>query len=278
MTEDYLLAKKIGGRYVGKAASPKTITAYRNAFRATERMLGMPVEAMVEADGDVLMQRMEDEGLENAYRANILAALRGFFSWAIATGRYRGSHPLAAISTPKAKRKLPTILTKEQLDTLFDAIRHRKYRLMFELMYYGGLRSDEVRSLTVEDVYDDSIRVRGKGDKDRYVYLPTKIVHALKDFVREHNCMQYVFAGQGGGKMHHARVNAVFAEARDKCGLPKALHPHNLRHTSATHFHAETGDLAMTQRWLGHARPETTMIYAQIADARMKNAAAKVFG
>lgn len=281
--EEYLHAKSVGSRHAGKAGSKRTIIAYGTALRTAERLIEKGISEFIEEDADTLMERMQEEGFESAYKANILAALRGAFTWAISNGRYEGSHPFAAISTPSALRKLPRILTTEEVECLFETIRHRKYRLFFQLMYYGGLRIGEVCSLRVEDVVNQGLIVRGKGGKQRQVYLPSKLYERLRYYIETHNDSMYVFSsdslnGKKDQPMSLVTAYEVFHEAAQKCKLPKDLRPHNLRHSSATHFHEKIGDLAATQKFLGHSRPETTTIYAVISDKRMRAAQQSVFG
>jgi len=278
--ETYLRQKAIGGRYVGKKGSEKTIRAYRAALQTAERYVSRPLDEWTIGDVDELIITFEEFDVSPAYRANILAALRGFFDWAIAMGHYTKVHPLTGVSSPRAPRTIPTILTEEQVRSFFACL-HGKYKIFFELMYYGGLRIGEVTSLRREDVREDGIVVRGKGDKQRFVPLPSSLRNRLQTFMEEHNESSFVFYGESANAKKDAPITLiqardVFNRTKDFCRLN--IRPHNLRHTSATHFHAKVGDLAMTQSFLGHARPETTMIYAQIADSRMKKAAASVFG
>jgi integrase len=276
--DEYLAAKRVGARYTGRAGSDKTIYAYRTGLRLAERLVGKPLSKFTEADADTLMHKMNESSYEKAYKANILAALRGAFSWAIGVGRYEGSHPFAAIGTPQVRRKIPTILSQEQLTCFFAAFRRRKYRLFFKLMYYGGLRIGEVRMLKRTDFDDEGIIINGKGDKQRYVYLPAKLYGELREYMNDHNESEYVFYGYKVGQpIGNAELYKEFGRAKEICGLPEALHPHNLRHTSATHMHAHTGDLAMTQKFLGHSNPQTTMIYIHTTDQQLKKAQKAVF-
>lgn len=283
MIEDYLTAKRIGSRHVGVSGSLKTIRAYRAGLQAVERLLEKPLIEVTEDDADMLMHLMDEQEFAASYKANILAALRGCFSWAIASGRYQGSHPFAAVASPKVSRELPLVLSREQIDCLLAAIPTEKYRLFFELMYFGGLRIGEVARLQRDDVANDGIIVRGKGGKQRYVYLPQAIRTKLKTHMNQYTASPYVFYGEAQNATLVKPITLVrayeeFEQAKTACGLPKKLRAHNLRHTSATHMHEATGDLAMTQKFLGHSSPATTVIYAQVSDQRMHAAQKSAFG
>lgn len=281
MIEEYLHAKSIGARHAGKVASERTLAAYGTALRRAEAMVGKNLLEWNEGDGDTLIDAMALDGLSPAYRANILAAVRGFFAWARSKNVVNGQ-PLEGITTPQIKRKIPTILNREQIETFFHAIDNRKYRLFFQLMYYGSLRIGEVTQLRTNDISQTGIIVRGKGGRQRFVYLPEWLLSALWDF-SAHNKTAYVFESDArnakrGEPLTLVTARETFTKAARKTGLPKEFHPHNLRHSSATHFHEQVGDLAMTQKRLGHTSPETTTIYAHIADDRLHKAAQKVFG
>jgi integrase len=278
MIVDYLAAKKVGGRHVGRPASAKTIKAYDAALMLCERLIDVPLEDWTFDEGDALLEALEE--VSPAYKANILSALRGYYAWAIGVGRYKGQSPISGISSPHIPRKIPTILTKDQVKEFFSHF-DGKYKLFFELMYYGGLRIGEVASLRREDVRDEALVIRGKGNKQRYIYLSDSLYHRLLAHMQENNDSDYVFYGDSANACKDQPITLVtaretFNRIRDQMGLK--IRPHNLRHTSATHFHESVGDLALTSKFLGHSRPETTMIYAQIADSRMKHATKSVFG
>lgn len=278
MIEQYLRAKKAGGRHIGRAGSPRTIEAYRTALQCAERLVDKPLNEWTDIDADELIARFEEEQVAPSYRANILAALRGFYDWAIASGRYEEASPLVGISTPKTERKIPTILSKKDVEVFFSCL-SGKYRTFYELMYYGGLRIGEVCQLRKEDIREDGIVVRGKGNKQRYVYLPSALRQKL--IALQSSKSDFIFSGDARNAKNDqpitlVQARKVFNTAKEKCGFD--IHPHNLRHTSATHFHEIVGDLAVTQEFLGHARPETTIIYAKIANSTLKKASASVFG
>lgn len=282
--DSYLRAKEVGGRYVGEAGSKNTLRTYESALKQAERMLNKSLCEMNTEDADNLMEIMQEEDYASDSRSLILSALRGAFTWAIGNNLYVGTHPFDGIKNPSKRRKLPTILNKEQLNALFDALKDEpKYQLFFKLMYYGGLRIGEVISLKKDCIVKGGILVRGKGDRQRIAHLPVEILAELSSFIVMNPKTTYVFYAQSTRDTKNMPIAAtypyeIFHKARIKAGLPDVLHPHNLRHSSATHFYAETGDIALTQKHLGHARVETTLLYAQITNEQLASAHAKVFG
>jgi len=276
--ESYLEAKRLGLRHAGKAGSANTLKAYRHALQRAEYLLEKPLAEFTQDDGDRLMTLMEEAGFENAHKANILAALRGAFAYGIGTKIFEGDDPVGGIATPTVKRKLPTILTKEQLNSLYDSFEHERERLLFKLMYFGGLRIGEAVKLRVDHVTADAIIVQGKGNKERRTRLPQHLMNELHQFIRKNNVSAYVFAADAARPLHVSVFYDAFEKAKHVAAVPNELVPHNLRHTSATHMMKATNNVAVVQTFLGHERPETTMIYVQLADEDLDNAHLATFG
>lgn len=271
--ENYLEAKRLGSRHAGRAASANTLKAYKHGLHRAEQLIGKPIASFTQEDGDTLMTLMDSYG--EAHKNNVLSALRGMFAWGIGTKLFVGDNPVGGIVTTQVKRKIPMILTKAQINALFNAFPHERERLLFKLMYFGGLRIGEAVSLRVDHVTNVSIVVRGKGNKERRTRLPQVIMDELHSYMRSLSG-EYVF---GTDKpMDVCVFYDAFNEAKRNANLPQHLVPHNLRHTSATHMMQATHNIAVVQRFLGHNRPETTMIYAQIADDDLDEAHVSTFG
>lgn len=277
----YLRAKETGGRFVGKAASQGTLRSYRSALTQAELLLGKPLSAMTEDDGDRFMEILSEKGFTSQYSSLLLSALRGAFVWGIGKKLFLTAHPFDGIQSPSKARELPTIMTKKQLEKFFAALSGQpKYQLFFKIMYYGGLRIDEVTKLKRSDVKEEALLVNGKGSKQRMVYLPDSLRKELGKWMQHHYESDYVFYSQYQTikPMTVSYARTVFQQAVKKASLPAELHPHNLRHASATHFYEATEDMALTQKMLGHANPATTMLYAQIANKQLHNGQKKAFG
>lgn len=281
--DQYLEAKRLGARHAGRAASPKTLESYSWALHKAESLLNLPLHSFTEHDAEVLLTVMDNQSLSTATRAQIMAACRGIFDWAIATDRYVGKHPFAGISTPTIKRTLPTILTPEQVTCFFNSFESEKYQLFFSLMYYAGMRIGEVRALQRKDVSPSGLIVRGKGGFQRIAHLPERIMDKLQRYLPKHPSSKYVFYGEAPNSREGESISLIaaykaFHAAARACGLPKEVHPHNLRHSFATHLQRSVRDITITQAALGHKNPATTMLYAQIADEDVKAAHKAAFG
>jgi len=171
----------------------------------------------------------------------------------------------------KVPKRLPEVLTQSEVVKLFSAIENPKHSLMVRLMYSAGLRVSELVNLRVKDIEFDLsygwVR-KGKGSKDRLFVLSEKIKQELADFIEfnglaAHN---HVFRSKDGCSHLTTRtVYAVVRKASALAGLGKRVHPHTLRHSFATHLIENGNDLVRVQSIMGHASPDTTMVYVHMA-------------
>jgi integrase/recombinase XerD len=172
----------------------------------------------------------------------------------------------------KLPKKLPEVLTQEEVVKLFDAINNPKHSLMVRLMYSSGLRVSELVNLRVRDFEFDKgygwVR-RGKGCKDRLFVLSEMIKQELVEFINDHNVSfdSWIFQGAKFGHLTTRTVYAIVKQAAVKAGLDKTknVHPHTLRHSFATHLIENGYDLVKVQALLGHNSPDTTMVYVHMA-------------
>jgi integrase/recombinase XerD len=170
----------------------------------------------------------------------------------------------------KLSKRLPEVLTQEEVVKLFDAIENPKHSLMVRLMYSSGLRVSELVNLRVKNFEFDKnygwIR-RGKGNKDRLFVLSEFIKQELVEFIRSSG-IDYdslIFQGKIYGHLTTRTVYAIVKQASAKAGLGKGVHPHTLRHSFATHLIENGYDLVKVQALLGHSSPDTTMVYVHMA-------------
>ncbi len=169
----------------------------------------------------------------------------------------------------KVPKRLPEVLSQEEVVRLFSAVRNQKHSLMVRLMYSAGLRVSELVSLRVKDVEFDRgcgwVR-KGKGSKDRLFVLSERIREELKDFISSEglDAQDYLFSGRNG-HLSTRTVYAIVKRASGCAGFGKRVHPHTLRHSFATHLIENGNDLVSVQSIMGHARPDTTMVYVHTA-------------
>lgn len=172
--------------------------------------------------------------------------------------------------TPKIPKKLPVVLSKNEVRILISSASAKKSRLMLMMLYSSGLRVSELLKLKRNDLELEkkNLWVRsGKGGKDRLVILSDKLVDELKPYLE--GVSGWVFPGREGN-LKPRTVQKIIKLAAQKAGISKKVSPHTLRHSFATHLLENGTDLRMIQELLGHSNLQTTQIYTQISDEQKR--------
>ncbi|MFI4955685.1 MAG: tyrosine recombinase XerC [Gammaproteobacteria bacterium] len=213
------------------------------------------------------------EGKSPRTLARALAALRGFFKFCI-NHQFLTLNPADGIKVPKETKSLPKTLDVDQIQALLDSptLSDIEYRdlVILELFYSSGLRLSELVSANINDFDFKAglLRVTGKGKKTRIVPVGTKAMDALQRWMKtralwnpEHDAM---FITQQGRRLGARAVQKRVALFGQKHGLSVPLHPHQLRHSVASHLLESSQDLRSVQEFLGHANLSTTQIYTAL--------------
>lgn len=176
----------------------------------------------------------------------------------------------------KHDKKLPTVLSKEEVWRLLKSCHLLKHKVLIGLLYGCGLRCMEVRSLRLQDLDFDRMQlkvVQGKGKKDRYVPLSIHLIRGLKSYIQAEKPKIYLFNGQPAGRAggdfdsrySQRGVQWAVKQACKVAGITKDVCVHTLRHTFATHLLEDGLDIISLKNLLGHENIETTMEYLHIA-------------
>jgi site-specific recombinase XerD len=171
------------------------------------------------------------------------------------------------ISSPRKNKYLPVVLSKEEVIDLLRATRNLKHRAIFALLYSSGLRVGEAISLKQKDIDIDrrQIAIRaGKGRKDRFVVMAESFIPLLLNYLGTYRPQTYFIESPQGGTYSSSSIRAALHHACKLANIRKKVTPHTLRHSYATHMLENGIDLRHIQSLLGHARPETTMIYTHV--------------
>jgi integrase/recombinase XerD len=203
------------------------------------------------------------------------AALRFFFCKTL-----KRAYPVEEVPYPRAPRRLPIILTREEAIRLIDSASNLFHRAMLITMYSTGMRRAELCRLKVEDI--DSTRMlihirQGKGGKDRDVPLSPKALETLREYWRWMKPKTYLFPGTVNGSRADKPITPkvlweACREAAQRAGITKAVRPHLLRHSFATHLVEGGADLPTVQALLGHADLKPTSIYLHLSERHLRAA------
>jgi len=177
------------------------------------------------------------------------------------------------IPFPRGEKKLPTVLSSEEVGRLLQALSNPKHRAALMTAYAAGLRVSEVVALKVGDIDAERmlIHVRhGKGAKDRTVMLSTQLLAVLREYARLYHPRTWLFPGGIPGQPLCARsVQKMCVRARQAAGITKRVTVHTLRHSFATHLLESGTDLRIIQTLLGHGSLSTTAIYTHVSAHRL---------
>jgi site-specific recombinase XerD len=218
--------------------------------------------------------------------ARKLSVVRTFLSFCEEEGLLLAS-PAVGVSSPKLPRRLPQVLTAEQVDGLLESIEasnalEMRDRALFELIYSSGLRCQEALDLQVRDISFSSceVRAKGKGRKVRVVPVGALALGALERYLREGRTQlvangaqeEHVFLSRTGRPLSSSDVQRRLARYLAQAGVPAGTSPHTLRHSFATHLLEGGADLRSIQELLGHSSLRTTQVYAHVSAAHLRRA------
>ncbi len=169
---------------------------------------------------------------------------------------------------PPRERKLPVVLSQEEVGRILGCLRQPHYRVCLTLIYPCGLRLQEGVQLQVADIDSARMLVRvrqGKGNKDRYVPLPQRTLELLRAYWITHRPQVWLFPGRGGTTpLDKTGVQRAFRAALQESGIQKPATVHTLRHSYATHLLEAGGNLRVIQVYLGPSSPTTTALYTHL--------------
>lgn len=174
----------------------------------------------------------------------------------------------------KRSKKLPIVLSREEIKSVIDAIRNPKHKLIISLAYGAGLRISEVVNFKVKDINLEELTIHlknAKGKKDRITIFPEKIKNDLQGLIAGKNLNDYLFESERGGKLTERTAQKVFENALREAGIKKDATFHSLRHSFATHLLENGVDVRYVQELLGHQNVRTTQIYTQVTNPKLKN-------
>lgn len=284
--DDPLAAAFLEFMEVERRSSERTLANYELALRQF-REWRTPFKGWSELTADDFRAFLFDLMKKERGRATIrlqFAALRSFFKWLT---RRRGwkVNPLLDVQLPKREKKLPVVLTVAQVEAMLalpltlekskrDALwAPERDTAILELFYSTGMRLSELVALNVADIdtYTETVRVFGKGKKERLCPVGSKALEAVQCYRLKAGVHDgALFLSKLRKRITAQAVDDVIMKYWRASGLPVHLTPHKLRHSFATHLLNNGADLRSVQELLGHASLSTTQIYTHVSTQRMK--------
>ena len=268
-----------------KKSSANTVSSYIRDLTQFERYLHVEGLALAEVDTEVIESYdtwLTNKGKSAATVTRSLASLKCFYGWMVSTGR-REDNPALGAKSVKVERKLPQILTNQEVELLLSqpqCVDHKGYRdhAMLELLYATGIRVSELISLDVEHVNLAAgfIRCISK-NKERIIPLYPGAVRAITDYVRNVRPQLAVegekalFVNMSGERMSRQGFWKIIKGYQEKAGIKTDITPHTLRHSFAAHLLANGADLRSIQEMLGHSDISSTQIYTQLVNQKLKD-------
>jgi integrase/recombinase XerD len=251
--------------------APGTVSVYVNCIARFARHFGKSPELLGPEDVRAyLLHLIEQRRPSWSYYNQNLHALRFLFN--VTLGR---DWVLEHIACPKQPKRLPVVLSPNELTRFFAAIAGLKYRAVLMTAYAAGLRVSEVAALRVEDIDSHRMVIRvqqGKGRKDRYVMLSPKLLELLRTYWKAARPRTWLFPGRDPNRpITASAVIKACRRARRAAGLEKRVTVHTLRHSFATHLLEAGTDLRTIQVLLGHHSPRTTAVYTHVSPAAVRS-------
>lgn len=221
-------------------------------------------------------------GISPSARARKLSAIKSFYKYLTVRTKQLEENPVAELEYPKLRKSLPKYLTLEQSAALLKAVsgqnEKRDYAILM-LFLNCGIRRSELVGLNLTDVYEDRIRVVGKGNKERFVYFGSACRKAIDGYLVERNERELtdnraLFGSRNGNRISVEAVHRLVKKALLQAGLDSTqFSAHKLRHTAATMMLSGGVDVKTVQEVLGHENLNTTQIYTHIENTELKIAA-----
>ncbi len=214
---------------------------------------------------DYLLYLKNDKGNAPNSCASALSGLRFFYNH-VAKQKISIEYSLT-----RKVQKLPTVLSQEDIFNIINATDNLKHRLMLMTTYSAGLRASELIALKPENIDSKRmlIKVKGKGDKDRYTLLAKRLLPELRHYYKKFRPQTYLFPSSYKHKKHqplsYGLVRSIYEKARKKAGVKNGAGIHTMRHSFATHLLEAGYDIRKIQVLMGHWRLSTTMIYLHVS-------------
>lgn len=263
-----------------KKYSENTVESYKRDLNDFDNYFKKEIKKINHEDIKKYIQNL-GKNLEAKTISRHISSLKSFYKYLKLTNQIKTS-PLANINNPKTQRKLPNILTEDEVNDLLDINLKTDFdfrnKAMLELMYSSGLRVSELINLKVNDIdiQNEVVRIFGKGSKERIIPLDEYATEALNNYINDHRFNlfkhgenNYLFLNNHGNQMTRQGFFKILKKIALEKNIKKDFSPHTLRHSFATHLLKHGADLRSIQELLGHSDISSTQIYTHISNEKL---------
>lgn len=232
-----------------------------------------------------MIEWVNDKGISPRTQARIISGIKSFYKYLLIEEKV-DRDPTALLETPKVGRKLPEILSVEEIDTIINAVDTKKpegqrNKAILETLYSCGLRVSELIDLKISNLFFESgfVKIEGKGSKERLVPISTKAIKEINLYLSEYrrnlkihpDHEDILFLNRRGKKLSRVMIFTIIKNITRKLGIEKNISPHTFRHSFATHLIDGGANLRAVQEMLGHESIITTEIYTHLDKEYLKN-------
>lgn len=270
-----------------KGLSDNSRQAYGNDVAKLGAFLSADGRSLADTGLDDLQEfiaGLHDLGIAGTTQARIVSGVRSFFDFLHLEG-YRDDNPARMLEVGRRERKLPEVLTVEEIDAMIAAIdmsarEGQRNRAIMEVLYGCGLRVTELVELQMSSLFLDEgyLRVRGKGSKERIVPLSPAAVAEVRDYLPDRVAIdikpreeKYLFLSKRGTHLTRVMIFYIIKKLAALADITRPISPHTLRHSFATHLLEGGANLRAIQQMLGHESISTTEIYLHFDNSELRH-------
>ena len=268
-TQKHILAFKNYLNY--RRYSQNTVKTYSDALEVFFKFFNdkppenINIDDLIQFNTEYILKK----NLSASYQNQVINAIKLFYR-----NRFNRTMEVDIIQRPRREKRLPNVLSKDEVKSILESPTNLKHRAMLSLIYACGLRRSELLNLTLKDILSDRgllfIR-QSKGKKDRVVPISIKLIEMLRDYYKAFKPKIWLFEGQfPNTKYSEKSLENVLKQSLSKAKITKKVSLHWLRHSYATHLLESGTDLRYIQELLGHSSSRTTEIYTHVSTRNLQ--------
>lgn len=246
-----------------------TVKTYVTSFETFINFyISKDLVAINESDVRKYILKLVQENKSNSYINSAINSIKFYFESVLGM-----PNRFYEIERPRKEKKLPKVLSKEDVRSVIANTNNLKHKCIVSLLYSSGIRRNELVNLKITDIDSKRMLIRieaAKGNKDRYTLLSHSLLEDLREYYKQYKPEKYIVEGMYGKQYSGQSIGKIVVNAAEKAGIKITVTPHMLRHSFATHLLEAGADLRQIQVLLGHSSSKTTEIYTHVATTTFK--------